>query len=72
MSVQLEDGIMAVVDNTNDNEVANKAGVRLGRTARAFGCLQSSIFDNWEPCVQIKRGVYHAVMMSSLLYGSQV
>ena len=67
MSIQLEDGIMAAVDNTNDKEVANKAGIRFRRTARAF----DAIFDNWEPCVQIKRGVYRDVMMSSLLYGSQ-
>ena len=50
MSIQLEDGITAAVDNTNDKEVANKAGIRLGRTARAF----DAIFDNWEPCVRLR------------------
>ena len=44
---------------------------RLGKAARAFGCVQSSIFDSQALSVQIKRGVYGAVVMSTLLHGSE-
>ena len=37
----------------------------------AFGCLLSSIFDNRSLSVMIKRGVYLAVVLSTLLYGSE-
>jgi len=79
LPIPLESGEIAVVDNftylgsnmTNDSEVANKVSTRLGKAARAFGCLRSSIFDNRSLSVQIKRGVYRAVVMSTLLYGSE-
>ena len=75
LQVQLNAGVMAAVDNftylgsniTNDGEVTNEVGVRLGKAARAFGCLRSSIFDNQTLSVHIRRDVYHA----TLLYGSE-
>ena len=78
LPIQLDAGVIAAVDNftylgsniTIDSEVANEMGVRLGKTARTFRCLQSSIFENQAFSVRIKRGVYHAVM-SDLLYGSE-
>ena len=47
--------------------------MRLGKAASAFECLQSSIFtiDYRALSVQIKRGAYCAVVMSTLLYGSE-
>ena len=77
--IQLENGVIAAVDSftylgsniTNDGEVANEVSLRLGKAARAFGCLRSSIFDNRGLSVMIKRGVYRAVVLSSLLYGSE-
>ena len=77
--IQLENGVIAAVDNftylgsniTNDGEVVNEVSLRLGKAARAFGCLRSSIFDNRGLSVMIKRGVYRAVVLSSLLYGSE-
>ena len=44
LQVQLNAGVMAAVDNftylgSNDGEVTNEVGVRLGKAARAFGCL---------------------------------
>ena len=77
--IQLENGVIAAVDNftylgsniTNDGEVVNEVSLRLGKAARAFGCLRSSIFDNRGLSVMIKRGVYCAVVLSSLLYGSE-
>ena len=80
LPIQLESGVIAAVDNftylgsdiTNDGKVANEMSARLGKSARVFVCLKSSIFDNWALIVQIKRGVYHAVVMSTLLYGSEI
>ena len=77
--IQLENGVIAAVDNftylgssnTNDGEVVNKVSVHLGKAARAFGCLRSSIFDSRGLSVIIKRGVYCAVVLSTLLYGSE-
>ena len=78
-SIQLENGARAAVDNftylgsniTSDGEIVSEVGVRLGKAARAFGCLRSAIFDNRSLSVDLKRGVYHAVVMSTLLYGSE-
>jgi len=77
--IQLENGAIAAVDNftylgsniTSDGEIVSEVGVRLGKAARAFGCLRSAIFDNRSLSVDLKRGVYHAVVMSTLLYGSE-
>ena len=56
---------------TNDGKVANEVSARLGKAARAFGCLRSSIFDSQALSVQIKRGIYCAVVMYTLLCGSE-
>ena len=47
MPIQLEDGVIAAVDNftylgsniTNDGEIVNEVSARLGKAARTFGCL---------------------------------
>ena len=47
LPIQLESGVIAAVDNftylgnhiTNDGEVVSEVSVRLGKAARAFGCL---------------------------------
>ena len=78
--IQLESSVIATVDKftylesniINDGEVVSEVSARLGKAARAFGCLQSSIFDSQALSVQIKRGVYCAVLMSTLLYGSDL
>ena len=54
MLIQLEDGVIAAVDDftflgsniANDSKVANEVGARLEKAARAFGCLRPSIIDN--------------------------
>ena len=79
LPVWLEDGVIAAVDNftylgsniTNDGEIVNEVSSRLGKAARAFGCLWFSIFDKRALSVQIKKGVYRAVVMFTLLYGSE-
>jgi len=77
--IQLENGAIAALDNftyldsniTNDDEIVSKVSARLGKAARAFRCLRSAIFDNTSLSVDSKRGVCHAVVMSTLLYGSE-
>jgi len=52
--IQLENGTIVAVDNftylgsniTNDGEIVSEVSARVGKAARAFGCLQSVIFDN--------------------------
>ena len=58
---------------TNDGEIVSEVNARLGKAARAFSCLRSSIFDNRVLTYRLKGGVYHAVVMSTytLLYGSE-
>ena len=76
LPIQLKSGEIAAVDNftylgsniTNDGKVAKEVSARMGKAARAFGC---SIFDNRSLSVQIKRGVYQAVAMSTLFNGSE-
>ena len=74
--IQLENGAIAAVtylgsNITNDGEIVSEVSARLGKAARAFRCLRSAIFDNRSLSVDVKRGVYHAVVMSTLLYGSE-
>ena len=78
LPIQLDAGVMVAVDdftylesNITNDEVANEVGVRLGKAARAFGYLRSSIFDNQTLSVHIRRDVYRAVILSTLLYGSE-
>jgi len=72
----MEIGAIAAVDNftylcSNNGEIVSEDSVRLGTAARAFRCLWSAFFDNKSLSVEIKRGVYYAVMMLTLLYGSE-
>ena len=74
--IQLENGVITAVDNfmylgsniTSDSKFVNEVSVCLGKAARAFRCLRSSIFDNQGLSVMIKRGEYCAAMLSTLLY----
>jgi len=77
--IQLENGAIAAVDNftylgsniTNNGEIVREVSARLGKAARAFGYLRSAIFNNRSLSVDVKRGVYNTVVMSTLLYGSE-
>ena len=76
LPIQLENGVIADFSYRgsniiNDGKVVNEVSVRLGKAARAFGCVQSSMFDSQALSVQIKRGVYCVVVMYTLLYGSE-
>ena len=43
----------------------------ISKVARAFGCLQKSIFQNRHLSVETKRKVYKAAVLSVLLYGAE-
>ena len=53
---------------TTDAEVDNEVKIHIGKAARAFGCLQKSIFQNRRLSVSTKRRVYRVVVLSVLLY----
>ena len=77
--VQLEEGTIELVPDftylgsniTSDGEVKSEVKIRIGKAARAFGCLQKSIFQNQRVSVEVKRVVYKAVVLSILLYGAE-
>ena len=79
LSVQLEEGEFDTVEEftylgstiTRDGEVRDEVVARLAKASRAFGCLRSAIFQNRRISVAIKREVYRAVVLSTLLYGAE-
>ena len=44
---------------------------RIARASRAFGMLRKSIFQNKSLTTDTKRAVYKAVVLGTLLYGSE-
>ena len=56
---------------TRDGEVKDEVKCRIGKAARAFGCLQRPVFRNHHLSVETKRNVYRAVVLSVLLYGAE-
>ena len=44
--------------------------IHISKAARAFGCLQKSIFQERHLSVEAKRRVYEAAVLSVLLYGA--
>ena len=77
LPVQLEGGPIEIVQEftylgssiSRDGEVKGEVKCRIGKAARAFGCLQKPIFQNHSLSVETKRKVYRAVVLSVLLYG---
>ena len=77
--VLLEGGKIEIVQDftylgsniTRDGEVTDEVKCRIGKAARAFGCLQKRIFQNRCLSVETKRKVYRAVVLSVLLYGAE-
>ena len=45
--------------------------IHISKAARAFGCLQKSIFQERHLSVATKRRVYEAAVLSVLLYGAE-
>ena len=79
LPVLLEEGKIEIVQDftylgsniTRDGEVTDEVKCRIGKAARAFGCLQKPIFQNRCLSVETKRKVYRAVVLSVLLYGAE-
>ena len=45
--------------------------IHISKAARAFGCLQKSIFQECRLSVETKRRAYEAAVLSVLLYGAE-
>ena len=77
LPVQLDGGEIATVEDftylgwQQHREVHGEVAVRLGKASRAFACLRSSIFRSKQLSVAIKREVYRAVVLSTLMYGAE-
>ena len=56
---------------TVDGEIRDEVKCRIGKAARAFGCLQRSIFQNRSFSTETKQRVYRATVLSVLLYGAE-
>ena len=79
MPVELDSGSTDIVQDftylgsniTSDGEAKNEVKIRISKAARAFGCLQKSIFQDHRLSVETKRRVYEAAVLSVLLYGAE-
>ena len=49
----------------------DEVSYRIGRTASAYGRLRPRVFENYNLNLHTKVSVYHAVVVSTLLYGSE-
>ena len=80
MPVQVGDDSVEVVQDftylgsniTSDRELKSEVECRIAKAARAFRCLQKSIFQNRHRSVETKRKVYKVVVLSVLLYGAEM
>ena len=79
LPVQLAGGQIEMVSDftylgsniTSDGEVKEDVKIRIGKAARAFGCLQRAVFQNRRLSVETKRKVYKAAVLSVLLYATE-
>ena len=77
--MELDSGSIKIVQDftylgsniTSNGEVQNEVKIRISKAARAFGCLQKSIFQDRRLSVETKRRVYEATVLSVLLYGAK-
>ena len=80
MPVELDSGSIEIVQDftylgsniTSNGKVQNEVKIHISKAARAFVCLQKSIFQNCRLSVETKRRVYEAAVLSVLLYGAGV
>ena len=79
LPVQLAAGEIATVEDftylgskiSSDGEVKSEIVTRISKASRAFGCLKAAVFQNSQLSTDIKREVYRAVVLSTLLYGAE-
>jgi len=56
---------------SNDGGIDSDVKIRIVKAANAFGCLKKSILTNHCLLVSVKRAVYKAVVLATLLYDSE-
>ena len=56
---------------TSDGEIDADVNTRIAKAANVFGCLKRAIYTNQELPLDVKRAVYKAVVLATLLYGSE-
>ena len=77
--VQLEDGEVEMVNEftylgscvISDGDLNREVRGRIANAARVFGCLKVPIFQSNHLSIEIKRNVYRAVVLGTLLYGAE-
>ena len=62
-------GIFSTV--SNDGECDDDVKVRFVKAANTFGCLKKSIFTSSCLSIAVKPALYKAVVLTTLLYGSE-
>ena len=55
----------------NDSEVDNDVKIKTAKPANAFGYLKKPIFTSHHVSVNVKHAVYKAVVLATLLHGSE-
>ena len=78
--IPVGDGFIDVVEDfqylgsciSSDGELDMELSGHLAKAAKMFGCLHSSIFVNGSLSIAIKRCVYTAIVVSTLLYGAEI
>jgi len=56
---------------SNDGGIDSDVKISMAKAANAFGCLKKSILTNHHLSVGVKCAVYKAVVLATLLYGSE-
>ena len=77
--IPVGDGFIDVVEDfqylgsciSSDGVLDMELSGHLAKAAKMFGCLHSSIFVNGSLSIAIKRCVYTAIVVSTLLYGAE-
>ena len=71
-SIEVTDEFSYLRSNiTSDGELKKEVQYRIGKSARAFGCLQQPIILNKKLRVSTKRAVYQAMILATLLYDAE-
>ena len=56
---------------SSDGEVGKEGSIHITKAAKAFGCLQKSVFQNSCLSIHTKRKVYKATVLAVLLYRAE-
>ena len=56
---------------TSDSEIDANVKTRIAKAANVYGCLKRAIFTSQGLSLDVKHAVYKAVVLATLLYGSE-